>query len=138
MGHGGNHRQLLPRATDRHRHRGTTLGSVTAAPYIRIHQRRFVTPVNLSGFSFGAPLDGRILLVDPLLDGFWSLFVGALDGLLWREAPALEVVPNGTYCFRCNAETSFNAFRGAEVGLFSICPDFTLRMMTFANIVAAL
>jgi len=47
IGHRGNHRQLLPRATDRHRDRGLSPGRVAATPHIGIHQCRFVTPVNL-------------------------------------------------------------------------------------------
>lgn len=74
-----------------------SFGCITATANIRIHQRGFVTPVNLAAFGLGTLLDGRILLIDPLLDGLWPLFVGALDRLLRRESPALEVVTDRSY-----------------------------------------
>ncbi|MCS6763356.1 MAG: hypothetical protein MO853_04430 [Candidatus Protistobacter heckmanni] len=97
IGHCGNHRQLLSRTSNRHRDRGLPFWSITAAPNIRIHQRGFVTPVNLATFGLGTLLDGQILLIDPLLDRLRSLFVSALDRLFRRETPALEVVSDRTY-----------------------------------------
>jgi hypothetical protein len=49
----GNHRQLLPRATDCVSDRSLADRCVTAATHIGINQRCFITPVNLGSFCLG-------------------------------------------------------------------------------------
>jgi hypothetical protein len=61
---------------------------------IGVHQCRFVSPVDFSTFGLGAGFDRWIVLVQPRLYSLGALFVSTTDRLLWREAPALQVIPN--------------------------------------------
>jgi hypothetical protein len=65
VGDGGNHRQLLARATHCTGHGRLPCRYVTASAYIGVDQGGFIAPVNLRPFGLGALLNLGVLLIQP-------------------------------------------------------------------------
>lgn len=91
VGNSRDHRKLLPRASNDISHRRISLGRVAATTHVDIDHRLLIAPVDLGIFFFGALLDLGIGLVEPPLNRNMRLFIGARNGLLWRESPTLEI-----------------------------------------------
>jgi hypothetical protein len=53
--------------------------------------------MNLAAFGLRAFVDRRIFLVEPLLDCFRTLLIGALDRLLRGEPPTFEIIADGAH-----------------------------------------
>ena len=64
---------------------------------VGVHQRRLVAPVDLAAFRLGLCRDGRIFLIEPFLDRFRALLIGAPDRFLRRETPALQILADAAH-----------------------------------------
>jgi hypothetical protein len=97
IGDGRDHRQLVPGSANSVGLEGLCFGLVATAKYVRVYHGLLVTPVNVFTRCFGAFGHRRVLLIEPVLDGFGALLVGQADGLLRCEAPELEVFAHAAY-----------------------------------------
>ena len=85
--------------------------------------------MNLSTFGLGSSLYGGILLIEPAAHGRWLLLVGALDGLLWCEAPATQLQ---AYTLQRQADTAalFN-----EQSYRLACPQREIHLQLIRGVV---
>ena len=80
---------------------------LAVSAHIGIDHCRLIAPVDLRVFFFGALLDLRIALVEPLLHCNRRLLIGAADRILRRETTALEILAHATHR-KANAALTFD------------------------------